>query len=225
MPGLSGLVVTGGAAPRQPCTLIDPAAWLVVAADSGLEHALALGITPHHIVGDMDSLADDTLLSYAPHAQIHRYPAAKDFTDTELALRLLWQCGVEHVTILGGGGGRIDHLLAITRLFDRSPFPNRWITDNEDIWCVDDLFQLAGARGTMISVFPVGPKKCRTRSKGLQWELTGLRWRDGDVGISNRVVADECRIEILSGRLLIIRPLLPSVVQLGHERSSNLPGP
>ena len=54
------LVVTGGPAARDPGPL--PLHDLVIAADSGAEHAPALGLTADVLVGDMDSV-DPTLLA------------------------------------------------------------------------------------------------------------------------------------------------------------------
>jgi thiamine pyrophosphokinase len=44
-------------------------------------------------------------------------------------------------------------------------------------------------------------------STGLQWPLDGLEWRHGDVGISNKVVDDVLRVDMLSGRLIMVQSL------------------
>lgn len=204
---MNGLVIAGGEAPQRCVELDRRDNWFVVAADSGLESALRYGITPDVAIGDMDSISDQRLLDRLSNVIVEQYPADKDHTDTELALNRVWQTGIEHVTILGGGGGRLDHLLAIIRLFDRPRVPQRWITANEDVVFIENAVDLSRAYGETISVFPVGRGPWVTQSSGLRWELTDLEWLYGDIGISNRVVSDQCRIEVLSGRLLLIRAL------------------
>src|SRR6185295_1025335 len=41
-----------------------------------------------------------------------RHPAAKDATDLELALDTARALGAQRIVVLGGHGGRLDHLLA-----------------------------------------------------------------------------------------------------------------
>ena len=60
---------------------------LLVAADGGAHHALALELVPHVVIGDLDSLDEEqqTRLRSAG-TRFFVYPAAKDETDLELAL-------------------------------------------------------------------------------------------------------------------------------------------
>lgn len=179
----------------------------VVAADSGLERARQLGLPVDMVVGDMDSLSDHGLLDAFPPDRIRRAAAAKDESDTELALSTLRELGVERPLILGGGGGRTDHLLAILALFERDDPPYAWITAREEIVTVSHSIRLEGLANSTVSFFPLGPERCRMRSEGLQWPLDALEWRHGDHGLSNRVIGDMAHVEMQSGRLLMIRPM------------------
>lgn len=208
----TGLVITGGHAPRGPLSFSD-ADCLVVAADSGLDVAHRHGITPHAIVGDMDSLENSALLNSFPNADVQVWDRAKDYTDTEIALKYLWDRSVEDITLVGGGGGRLDHLLAISALFERDRTPRRWVTDREEVLVVEESVEFTGDRGDVVSFLPVGPNVARMRSEGLRWNLDGLAWHRGDVGISNECTGGRCRVDMLSGRLLMVREL-PPVVQL-----------
>ena len=84
----------------------------VIAADSGLGLAAALGVCADLVVGDMDSV-DPAALAAAEHAgaQVQRHPVAKDATDLELALDAALALGPADVTVVGGHGGRLDHFL------------------------------------------------------------------------------------------------------------------
>src|SRR5690348_11873254 len=60
---------------------------IVIAADSGLEHARALGVPVDLVVGDLDSVDPAVLdAAIADGVTVERHPAAKDATDLELAL-------------------------------------------------------------------------------------------------------------------------------------------
>lgn len=180
---------------------------MIVAADSGLDHAARYRIEPDVIVGDFDSL--DTHLLESRYARVPRiqYERAKDHTDTEIGLHYLWKQGADAVTIVGGGGGRLDHLLGIAALFDRERYPRRWITDRDEVAVIDESMEFTAKIGEVVSFFAVGPDTCCMRSRGLRWELTNLRWKRGDAGISNECESERCRVEILSGRLLMVRAL------------------
>ncbi len=57
------------------------------AADGGTRHALALGLLPSVVIGDLDSLTpDDRQRLEAGGVEIQQYPRDKDKTDLELAL-------------------------------------------------------------------------------------------------------------------------------------------
>jgi thiamine pyrophosphokinase len=200
-----GLLVTGGTGPL-PHVLRDIARDnpLVIAADSGLDHCIAAGITPELIVGDMDSLSSRALLSRFPAEKVVTFSHDKDETDTEIGLRLLFEKGCTEVTIAGGGGGRIDHLLGVAALFERNPGPSRWVTDHEDLWRVEGEAEFSGWLGSTVSVFTLGERASLLRSEGLQWPLDGLEFQRGFAGISNRAVADTVRIAVGNGRLLVI---------------------
>jgi thiamine pyrophosphokinase len=203
---MKGLLVIGGAGP-SPVVLRECARGvdLVVAADSGLEPLLAAGLIPSLVVGDMDSLSDQSLLDGVPPERILRFPPDKDETDTEIGLRVMTEQGCRDITLAGGGGGRIDHLLGIAALFERPAPPSRWFTDKEEIHLVEGEREFVGWERSTVSVFPVGPGASRLSSKGLQWPLEGLEFPRGYGGISNRVTGPRVVIKVGIGKLLVIR--------------------
>ena len=81
------IVIITGAAPISPEVVARiPADALLIAVDGGLDHALAVGLEPTRVVGDLDSVTDAGLTWAARNASIERHPTDKDRTDTELAL-------------------------------------------------------------------------------------------------------------------------------------------
>ena len=83
----------------------------VVAADSGMKHASALGIVPELWVGDFDSAGSELQIDYA---LVHRqtYPKEKDKTDGEIAVFEAIRLGATEIIMLGGLGGQADHATA-----------------------------------------------------------------------------------------------------------------
>jgi thiamine pyrophosphokinase len=179
---------------------------MVVAADSGLDLAMRLGIEVDLVVGDFDSLSDRTFLDRFDD-RVVSFPEGKDETDTEIGIRLARERGASSVTLIGGGGGRLDHLIAIVSLFDRELHPDMWITNNALVLSVETSRTIEGRIGELISFFPVGPVPCRMRSSGLRWQLDGLVWEHGDVGISNVMKEERVKVEMVSGRLIAVRAL------------------
>ena len=206
-----GVVFTGGQGPEPQAIkgLLDGEA-LIVAADSGLALAEAAGIKPDWIVGDMDSLDDGKRLSHYPKEKVICYPVDKDYTDTEIALALVWEKGCKDAWIIGGGGGRLDHIFGIRDLFERGRYPRRWITANEDIYCVEGgdekkgCLRLAIKQGKLVSVFALGNGPWKAESKGLKWELGKARLERGLFGLSNVATSDEIEINAKQGRFMVI---------------------
>jgi len=205
---VKGVLFVGGAGPDPGAVADDLAeAGLVAAADAGLERALAMSVTPDFVLGDFDSLADTSLLERFPADRVLRFPTDKDETDAEIGMRLLAARGCDDVTIAGGGGGRLDHLLALALLFERECAPRRWVTDREDVRLVDGEAWFDGWRGSTVSVFPLGEGAAELFSEGLRWPLGGLAFARGWAGVSNVADDDRVRVGVGRGRLLVVRSL------------------
>ncbi len=202
---MTGIIFTGGEGPEKRFIEkeISPGDF-IIAADSGLDRALYCGYSPDLVVGDMDSVKNKTFLDDIPDDCVKIFPEDKDETDTEIALRILKEMKADRVILAGGGGGRMDHLLGIVSIFDRSFYPDVWYTAKERIVSISGRREFGGMLGDTVSLFPAGVEICRMKSTGLKWNLDKLQWEKGDAGISNIVVGDPFTITILSGRVLLI---------------------
>lgn len=202
-----GIVFTGGLGPRRE-EVEDylGKAKVIVAADSGLLLAEQMGVEPQIILGDMDSLPDRRILERHGHAEIQVYPTEKDDTDTELALKCLRSKGCTESILIGGGGGRLDHLLGIVSLFYRPDPPSRWFTHAEEVIYIAETLEIRGLKGRVVTFMPVSQQECRMKTEGLRWPLDALGWKPGDIGISNIVLSDVARVTMLQGKLIMIIP-------------------
>jgi thiamine pyrophosphokinase len=206
---MRGILFTGGEGPEpETSRRLAEGAALIAAADSGLLRAETAGLRPDWVLGDMDSLDDHRRLDTYPRDRALRYPRAKDYTDTELAFSFLAEKGCDELWIIGGGGGRMDHLFAIRSLFERDPFPARWITAGEDVYCLRGPGELARSlrAGGLLSVFPLGDGPWEAESGGLKWPLDGLSWNRGFFGLSNEAETGDFFIRARKGRFLVIIP-------------------
>ncbi|HAX69750.1 MAG TPA: thiamine diphosphokinase, partial [Anaerolineae bacterium] len=96
--------------PERARTLIHPDDF-ILCADGGTRHALALGLNPNVIVGDMDSLPEN----FSPstfNGKIVLFPKDKNETDLELAINHALTLNPSQILILAALGGRMDQTLA-----------------------------------------------------------------------------------------------------------------
>lgn len=102
-------ILLGGDLVRTPRLDRQVAGTRVIAADAGIGHAAALGLTPELWVGDFDSVPrhlPDNLAS-TPRKT---FPPEKDKTDGELAIAAAFESGATSLILAGAfGGPRADH--------------------------------------------------------------------------------------------------------------------
>ncbi|TFG83032.1 MAG: hypothetical protein E4H20_06405 [Spirochaetales bacterium] len=128
----------------------------------------------------------------------------KDDTDTEIGLRELRKRGYERIVLAGGGGGRLDHLLAIRALFERPDGPDEWLTASERVLRLAAATTFSTHPGAMVSVFPLGGGASDMSSEGLEWPLSGLVWNAGQFGVSNRAPSGRFSIDPGQNPILVI---------------------
>jgi|SRR5690606_4251737 thiamine pyrophosphokinase len=81
----------------------------IIAADSGILHAAALGAEPELWVGDFDSVTPARRAGFA-HVPQKEFPSEKDTTDGELAVEEAIARGATSLNFVGAfGGKRADH--------------------------------------------------------------------------------------------------------------------
>ena len=183
---------------------------LLVAVDGGLRHLEAIGWSPDWLVGDLDSIDPDTdtrLLESG--TRVHRHPVEKDATDLELALSQVAALAVNHVTLIGLSGGRLDHGLANLLLLGRFhwPFGIHFYT-NHGNGCVitpERPFAQTLSVKSELSLLPLSADVSGVTCTGLYYPLQQARIELGStLGISNVVVSPEVSVFLQSGSLLLL---------------------
>ncbi|WP_242361327.1 thiamine diphosphokinase [Limosilactobacillus antri] len=85
-----------------------------IAVDHGASLLLKWGILPAAAVGDFDSTSPAEFAQVQRRlAEIETFPPAKDFTDTQLGVKLaIDRYQPAQIDVFGATGGRLDHFLA-----------------------------------------------------------------------------------------------------------------
>ncbi len=110
---MSQVVVVIGGGPLSPLAVSNVVAEAtIIAADSGLDHAVAAGLRPTVLIGDLDSItAHGKMWAYAHELEIDQHPVDKGATDTELALIRATATAADDLLVFGAIGERFDHAL------------------------------------------------------------------------------------------------------------------
>lgn len=207
------LVVTGGD-PVDPAHVpVGVPGMQVVAADSGIEHALALGLRVDVAVGDFDSVDPAALEAVREAGAVaDAHPAAKDATDLELAMAVAVGLGARHVHVLGGHGGRLDHLLANALLLAAPAFADVRTTAQMGPARVavvrsESEATLEGPVGDLVTLLPVRGPAVGVTTSGLLYPLAGEDLAPGTTrGVSNELVAAIATVALSAGVLLAVQP-------------------
>jgi len=175
----------------------------ILAADGGLAHVQALGLTPHGILGDFDSLG------YTPEGSTV-FPVEKDDTDAMLAVRKGLELGYRQFLLYGSlDGPRLDHTVAnfqtLQFLSDRGA--SGYLVGKDYIVTVikNEMLRFSPAAAGIVSVFCMGPDAHGVTLEGLQYPLTdGTLTAGFPLGVSNHFTGEAARISVRDGSLLVL---------------------
>jgi thiamine pyrophosphokinase len=195
-----------------------PANRYVIAADSGLDNAIAAGIVPDLVVGDLDSVTPEGVAWGRLHAvPFEVYPADKDLTDTQLALGAALDPAstpgrIDSVLLVSGGGDRLDHSIsALTVLGHESlgvckSVRALWGTSLVQVLHAPGYWEFDIRRETTFSLLALHGECSRVTLDGAKWPLA-----DADIvpasslGVSN-VAIETLRLSVGTGVLTLIVP-------------------
>lgn len=179
----------------------------VVAADSGLDNARALGLEVSAVVGDYDSLG------HAPDVpdgvEVITLPTEKDVTDTQLAVEYALQKGAREITLIGGLGGRLDHTLSNLAILEDALDKRVRITiadgQNRVRLLRNDSTILPHSGYTYVSLLALDPLCKGVEIEGVKYPLKNAKLsRTFGYAVSNEIVGNCCFIAVRKGTLLIV---------------------
>lgn len=212
-PGASDtvVVVTGGDPVDVAHRRGVPADAYVVAVDSGIEHAQAIDLEIDLAIGDFDSVRPDRLaLAEARGAEVQRHPAVKDATDLELALDAAMARRPARIHVLGGHGGRLDHLLANALLLASPAYAKVAVTaqmGSARVTVVRVGAHLDGAPGDLVTLVPFHGGAEGVTTSGLLYPLADEPLHPGSTrGVSNELTHPRATVRVTAGVVVAIQP-------------------
>jgi len=183
---------------------------LIIAADGGSQHCIALDLRPDLLIGDLDSIDEKVLNDWRTDGvEIISYSQDKDQTDLELALLYAQEQGVSEIFVYGAAGGRLDMTIGNLTLLAHPDLtlPITLICGVEEVRVLrqGESLTLNGIPGGTVSLIPLQPGPSTVTTEGLKYPLTSDALIFGYTrGISNRLVKEKARIKLESGLLAVI---------------------
>ena len=188
---------------------------LVIAADSGVDAALAAGLTPSLVVGDLDSISEQGLAwARANDVAIEQHPPAKDDTDTALALAIAAAEPGRHLVLLAPAGTvRLDHLLGTLAALGDARLAGcasvtAWVGDTVvHVLHPGSAVSLHLAKGTTFSLHALHGPCQGVALSGAQWPLDDAELASASTrGISNVTTSSPVHASVRTGVLTLIIP-------------------
>ena len=178
----------------------------------GLEVLYELNMIPNHVVGDFDSVNLEILQFYQnnPRVTFHPYHPEKDYTDTDIALKLAIQLNSSNIVIMGALGKRMDHALANIHILKDTlevGIPCQILDCYNKIYLVKDYTTLYKNKiyGKYISLIPLTTTVEGLTLKGFKYPLNNASLSIGlSLGVSNEIVEEVATIEFKQGILIVI---------------------
>lgn len=207
-----GIIISGGSLDTeftlQILKEIHPE--YVIGVDRGLTFLYHNQVMPTHIVGDFDSVEPEIIAYYKENTDIpiREFDPVKDASDTEIAVRLAIELGVEHLWILGATGTRLDHVIANiqTLKIAHDARVKTYILDkNNRISLIEKEFCLGKNEqyGKYFSVFPLGETIEKFSIVGAKYSLQNhTLCPSGSLCVSNEI--EEEKIEITYPKGIVI---------------------
>lgn len=174
----------------------------ILAADGGLTHLEKLGIRPHGIIGDFDSLG------YVPEGATV-FPVEKDDTDSMLAVRKGLELGYKEFILYGAmDGPRLDHTIANLQTLC-------FLAEHGATGCLVGLGYMATAIREETILFPDTAEgilslfcfgaDAKLTIRGTQYELEKGTLRAGfPLGVSNHFIGKTSCISVTEGTVLAL---------------------
>jgi thiamine pyrophosphokinase len=205
------IVANGQLIPGPATAALAGKSDLLIAADGGADHCLALGRTPDILLGDLDSISPAArAVCRARGVTTRRLPVDKDATDLELCLDLALEMGGTELALLGALGGRWDMTLANILLAAADKYrPLRIrLADGDTILEIlhpPGPHRLLGHPGQTLSLIPLRGDCSGVVLTGLAYPLAGRTIAAGSsLGVSNRLLGEEGTVSLAGGTLLLL---------------------
>lgn len=208
------VIISGGSIDDQcACNIIKEGSYdVILGADSGMNFLYRMKIKPDVIIGDFDSVDAKSLAYFKGQEGIefHQLNPMKDDTDTEYAIRYAISHGAAAITVLGGTGTRLDHVLGNVSLLGiglEQGVSIELVDANNRIRMIDKPITIGKNEqyGKYVSLIPFTGEVCDVTLEGMKYPLDHyLLGGFNSIGVSNEIEEEEASISFSKGLLLVI---------------------
>lgn len=179
-----------------------------------MAHTLRLGLRPHVVVGDFDSVGAAMLQKACeqwPDLVVQRHDRHKAHSDLDLALSFAWELDPAEIALASGGGGRLDHMMTSVTMLARPRYAALPLTAYIGASVVRAAtagmsMRLPVDDGNLLTLLAVGGTAF-LQTSGLRWNLAATTplASAASLGLSNELTGPEAHVRIQSGTVLAIQ--------------------
>lgn len=180
----------------------------LIAVDGGLDHILKIGKKPDIVIGDLDSL-DENSKRYLNEndIKVEKFPSDKDYTDLELAIYLAKEQNIKNLEIFGATGTRLDHSfgnLMLLKKINKLNINGKLIDLNNEVYYTDSELTIEKRENYFLSIIALNPEGIIADLEGLKYSKKAINILQTDtLGISNEIISDKGKINILEGEAFV----------------------
>lgn len=176
----------------------------ILAADGGADKAMAAGIVPDAVIGDLDSVSQKAKLQLGAEKLL--FINNQNNTDLEKALDFLASQHYKTCTICGFSGGRLDFTLG--NFLSVYPYVNKlnicFVGEGWTIYPLTHSRAFACPKNARVSLIPL--KTCTgVTLKGLKYPLKNARlsWTHAGRSLSNQTTGKRFQVSLQTGYMLV----------------------
>ncbi len=176
---------------------------LLIAVNGGVKNLSRIGVEPHAIVGDMDSLEQHPWLN-SKDIQLVTFPENKNRCDTELAVEWALKQATRHVILIAATGKRFDHTLGNCALLLRYP-GQVFLWDKGLLMRAVTAGQYADITASSNSTVSMVPfsENTEVKTEGLQYAMQNETLNYATHGLSNVATSQTCSVQVNRGALIL----------------------
>lgn len=205
---MQNIIFLNGEFPRKK--LIDKylmKSEFIIAADGGANYLKSQNIKPDLIIGDLDSLEENSL-SYFRKMKVKIIKLKEqETTDFEKSLNYCLKNKLNEIIVFGASSMRPDHTFnnfSVLKRFHKK-LNIKFISEEFEIFYIDRRIEFDYKPGETVS-FLAFPSAKGVRTKGLKYRLRGENLEFGKrEGTLNESVSKKVSIDFESGNLLLFK--------------------
>jgi thiamine pyrophosphokinase len=186
-------VLAGSDMPPEQLRLWAASADLLAAADGGANSLARIGIAPHAVVGDLDSIEPALMSADCIYVE------DQSMSDCDKLLRYFSSSGIDSVTLANVEGDRFDHMLATLLSASASNMSVRLALRKGLGYVLKGSCVIQVPPGATISLVPIRDYD-DVDLLGVRWELRG----SSAASLSNVALGDQVEVRIGSGSALLV---------------------